>query len=420
MQSPRLSNARRTRYIVAIRPVAPHRIGSTRRRLAFLLIPVAALMGAMLMGYSASARQWTQAQRALAHSNDASVAALRLKFLGADLNGWQTAYAFDFMLSGSGDVAALHGRQQFLDSAEKFTRRINEAQHFVETPEEDRTLVQLAETYSDFIDTDRKIVAAYQSGDRDRIAVANQQVIGIEIERFEAMSRLTDRMVKLRQSRVQQDLFEHAQTMAWIHNLLWGAGVFGFIFSVALSALLLKSMAKSDCLVTELGRQALTDSLTDLPNRRAWETQLSAEVARAIRLGYPLAAVLIDIDNFKRFNDERGHAQGDQLLQKSARGWTELLRQGDFIARVGGEEFALLLPGCSAESARNLVERLRPGMALGQTFSAGIAALLSTETPEQLYARADAAMYRAKRNGRNQTMIAADPQSSSDGVDPAG
>lgn len=366
-------------------------------------------MGAMLLGYSASARQWTRAQRALAHSNDASLAALRLKFLGADLNGWQTAYAFDFMLTGKADVAALHGRRQFLDSVEKFTHRIEEVRRYIETQEETQTLLQLTETFSEFLETDTTIVAAYQSGDRDRIALANQQVMGIEIERFEAMSRLTDRLVKLRQSRIQQEQYDHAQTMAWIHNLLWAAGVFGFVFSVALSWLLLKSMAKADCLVIELGRQALTDSLTDLPNRRAWENQLRAEVARASRLGYPLAAVLLDIDHFKRFNDERGHAQGDQLLQASARAWAELLRQGDFIARVGGEEFALLLPGCSAESARNLVERLRPGTAMGQTFSAGVAAHVSTETPEQLYARADAAMYQAKRNGRNQTMTAPDP-----------
>lgn len=365
-------------------------------------------MGAMLVGYSASADQWAKAQRALKHSNEASLAALQLKFLGADLNGWQTAYAFDFMRSGTPDVAALRGRQQFLDSVEKIRRKIDEIRHYVETPEELQAMTELVKTFTSFVDTDREVASAYQSGDKARIARANQQVLEIEIERFQVMSRLTDRMIELRQSRVQQDLLEHAQTTALIRRLSWAAGCASFVVIIVLAALVLKSMAKVDRLVVELGRQALTDSLTDLPNRRAWETHISAETARASRLGYPLAAVLIDLDNFKQFNDQRGHVQGDQLLRLSARAWADLLRQGDLIARVGGEEFALLLPGCSATSACALVERLRPKTAMGQTFSAGVAAYTSGETPEQLYARADAAMYQAKRAGRNRTMTAPD------------
>lgn len=361
-------------------------------------------MGTMLVGYTASAARWAQAQRVLERSNEAAVAALELKFLGADLNGWQTAYAFDFALTKNAEVSALQGRTRFLTSVEKFRAQLDVVRGYLQTPEEEQTVSRLVDTITSFVDTDREIVAAYQSGDAGRIAVANQQVLGIEIERFEAMARLTERIGELRQSHVQQSLREHAQTTAWIHKVLWASGIFGFAFSVFLSALLLKAMAKADRVVDELGRQALTDSVTDLPNRRAWEIELKAEVARANRLGYPLAAVLIDIDNFKRFNDEHGHAQGDQLLRSSARAWADSLRQGDFIARVGGEEFALLLPGCSADSACTLIERLRPGTAFGQTFSAGVAEHIVDESSEQLYARADAAMYQAKRNGRNRTM----------------
>jgi diguanylate cyclase len=114
---------------------------------------------------------------------------------------------------------------------------------------------------------------------------------------------------------------------------------------------------------------------------------------------------MIDLDRFKRFNDELGHQAGDRLLRGTAAAWRGALRAVDRIARYGGEEFIVLLPGTDADGAEALVERLRPVTPAGQTFSAGVATWSSPETSDELIARADRALYLAKETGRNRTAV---------------
>jgi len=154
---------------------------------------------------------------------------------------------------------------------------------------------------------------------------------------------------------------------------------------------------------------ALTDPLTELPNRRAWEDGLRRELARATRDGHPVCVALIDLDHFKRFNDEHGHPTGDALLADAASAWRAVLRSGDLLARYGGEEFAALFPAQPTNAAVAVVERLRNATPGGQTCSAGVACWDRNETPEALIARADAALYEAKHTGRDRTVAADDP-----------
>jgi diguanylate cyclase (GGDEF)-like protein len=137
-----------------------------------------------------------------------------------------------------------------------------------------------------------------------------------------------------------------------------------------------------------------------MSNRRAWAEEVPRELARARRYGYPVALAMLDLDRFKEFNDARGHPAGDALLCDLGRLWPPLLREVDLMARYGGEEFALLLPNCPVDRALVVVERLRAVVPLAQTCSAGIAAW-NGEGPQQLVANADAALYAAKRRGRD-------------------
>jgi diguanylate cyclase (GGDEF)-like protein len=155
-----------------------------------------------------------------------------------------------------------------------------------------------------------------------------------------------------------------------------------------------------------LGRLAATDGLTGLPNRRTWDEEIPRALAGARRTGTPLCVAVIDLDRFKRFNDERGHLAGDDLLRAAASAWLPHLRPGDLLARYGGEEFAVLLPDCTVPVAITVVERLRAVMPLEQTFSAGVAAWDGEEAAEALVARADLALYDAKRDGRARTVVA--------------
>jgi diguanylate cyclase (GGDEF)-like protein len=151
-----------------------------------------------------------------------------------------------------------------------------------------------------------------------------------------------------------------------------------------------------------LSDEALTDVLTGLPNRRAWERYLR----QASAAGEPLAIGMLDIDYFKLFNDAHGHPAGDRLLKETAAAWRDQLRVGDILARIGGEEFGLLLLECDARTATEVIDRLRDNVTHDCTCSAGIAIKESRESPEAVVARADAALYRAKAQGRNQSILA--------------
>lgn len=146
--------------------------------------------------------------------------------------------------------------------------------------------------------------------------------------------------------------------------------------------------------------QALTDPLTSLPNRRALEMALEREAARVDRGGAPFALVLMDLDDFKQINDTQGHQQGDRILKEVAQYLVAHVRQGDLVGRWGGEEFVILLPEANEEEGVRVAERLRAGLnRLGLTASFGVAVYRGDL--QDLFQRADRALYRAKGEGKN-------------------
>ncbi len=161
-------------------------------------------------------------------------------------------------------------------------------------------------------------------------------------------------------------------------------------------------------LVSRLENLARTDALTGLPNRRTFEEEFRRQVVRARLGGHPLCLALVDLDRFKSFNDERGHQAGDRLLKEAAAAWRSTLRMTDTLARYGGEEFVILLEACTLIDALPLADRLRVATPRGQTCSIGVAEWDGLEPLECLLARADEALYRAKRSGRDRA-IAAEP-----------
>lgn len=168
-------------------------------------------------------------------------------------------------------------------------------------------------------------------------------------------------------------------------------------------------LEERQALMTSLARLALTDEVTGLPNRRAWEDGLRRELARAARDGHQVCVAVVDLDEFKRYNDAHGHLAGDQLLAEAARAWQGQLRASDLLARYGGEEFTAVIPTWPLEIAVAVVERLRRATPEGVTASAGVACWDRTESASQLFGRADAALYEAKQQGRNRTVAAPDP-----------
>ncbi|HCB07972.1 MAG TPA: hypothetical protein DEQ43_27575 [Nocardioides bacterium] len=180
--------------------------------------------------------------------------------------------------------------------------------------------------------------------------------------------------------------------------------------SAVLSLLVLARMAGLLNVVraqaTQLAALARSDALTGVANRRSWDYQLARACTTARELDQPLAVAVLDLDYFKAYNDQHGHPAGDRLLKEATAAWSQHLRAGEVLARVGGEEFALLLPDHDGEAARARVQEMMASTPHGQTFSAGVATWRDGMEPGVTVSAADRALYQAKRGGRNRVCVA--------------
>jgi diguanylate cyclase (GGDEF)-like protein len=165
----------------------------------------------------------------------------------------------------------------------------------------------------------------------------------------------------------------------------------------------------------QLFKEARTDALTGLLNRRAFDEHLAQQFAIFERYGTPFALVLFDVDHFKEVNDGLGHPAGDEVLRQFARIMTEGVRSADLVARYGGEEFAVLLPQTGTRGAAAIAERIRrrvaafrfhgAGREIGLQISAGVTTACDRDEASELVERADRALYQAKAAGRNRIFL---------------
>jgi len=191
------------------------------------------------------------------------------------------------------------------------------------------------------------------------------------------------------------------------------AGLLALLALMVLTLVLTRPLLRAFRWTEEQASEARIDALTGLANRRAVEAILAAEISRAQRFAHDLAVVLLDLDHFKQINDSFGHAAGDVMLRTVSRLLTSLARQGDTVARWGGEEFVVVLPETDLAGAQRFAERLRRTIeahSVGEmhtSASCGVATMLPDDTVLELIGAADEALYRAKSNGRNRTESAA-------------
>ena len=187
------------------------------------------------------------------------------------------------------------------------------------------------------------------------------------------------------------------------------ASLLGLAALMLLTLVLTRPLLRAFRWTEEQASEARIDALTGLANRRAVEEILAAEISRAQRFTHELAVVLLDLDRFKEINDSFGHAAGDAMLREVSRLLISLARQGDTVARWGGEEFLVVLPETDLAGAQRFAERLRRTIeshAVGEmktSASCGVSTMLPEDSVDELLGAADKAMYEAKANGRNRT-----------------
>ena len=202
-------------------------------------------------------------------------------------------------------------------------------------------------------------------------------------------------------------IVSHRKNAAYIRVI--EAGLLALVALMLLTLVLARPLLRAFRWTEEQASEARIDSLTGLANRRALEEILAAEISRAHRFAHQLAVVLLDLDRFKEINDSFGHAAGDVMLRAVSRLLTSLARQGDTVARWGGEEFVVVLPETDLAGAQRFAERLRRTIeahAVGEmktSASCGVTTMLPEDSVEELIGAADQALYLAKSNGRNRT-----------------
>jgi diguanylate cyclase (GGDEF)-like protein len=161
-----------------------------------------------------------------------------------------------------------------------------------------------------------------------------------------------------------------------------------------------------------------TDPLTGAANRRVWDEELSRALTWAQQEGMPVTVAVIDLDDFKGYNDRNGHQAGDLLLKEVAAAWQAILRVSDVLGRMGGDEFAVLLPGCTLEMGAAISQRLREAVPAARC-SIGVAEWDRLSGSEQLLAWADEALYEAKEQGRGRVVVLPEPSKHPTGSGPA-
>ncbi len=234
---------------------------------------------------------------------------------------------------------------------------------------------------------------------RSTLAAVRETERGLLVTRTKSYTAAADRIER------------HALTLLGLGFLL----VLGAV-GAGLSAM--RANRARNMLLAELRRASTTDGLTQLPNRSHFLARLAEELAGAERHGTPLAVAILDIDHFKRINDTYGHAAGDLVLKETAAVLRAATRAEELIGRIGGEEFAVVMPATAVHAARRACERLRAaqngrsftlpsGATVRVTLSGGVAIVQPGEPIQQLMARADYALYQAKRQGRDRIRLAA-------------
>lgn len=382
--------------------------GSMGRRLVIGGVVIVMLLLSALAATTVSAAREQDRRRELRRTVDLLAETGRMRFIVGQLGSAQAAVALDVVRSLPGAMSESNPHRLTVERGLQQSRdQLAIIDDEVTTASQRSRVDQVVVVLDAFTIFDNTVAADYASGNAALHQRARAAVLSAQVERYQELADAViglDSLVTELSLKLSTDIADADSRARTLHVVITAV----LIAAVAALAVWMSQANRERRRLTDrLQLEADRDHLTGIANRRRWERGLDQALRDARHENRSLSVVLIDLDHFKRYNDTFGHLAGDEHLRQVAAGIAALVGSRDSVARLGGEEFGLLQPGHSPEQAALVVERLRPAIPHGQTFSAGIARWEPHESPLEVMARADLALYRAKEHGRNRVAIAA-------------
>nr|WP_237438329.1 diguanylate cyclase [Alteraurantiacibacter buctensis] len=318
----------------------------------------------------------------------------------------------------------LTGDPAFLDpytaGIETLDREVPEMRELLaESRQQAERVDQLTVIAATFVSQAQRTVALQRAGRHEEAVAASQLTRGRQLtNRVMAMLDQIEAVERQLMEQRENGAATAARRSDDFQGMLMVSGLALLAIGAYSSQALRLAIQREQAIRAELDRIATTDELTGLANRREMFTSLDRMIATARRSGRPLSVAILDLDRFKQVNDTHGHPAGDEVLRRVAEMARLLLRQQDLVGRLGGEEFLIAFPDCPAHEAVAACERLRQGIAalpvllpsgvgLSVTVSTGVAQFDPSDDRKTVISRADEALYRAKKGGRDQVRLAA-------------
>lgn len=382
------------------------RFSHHRRLIALSTLLVAVLVAAVVITVH-TMRQRQELSANYSAALDLAANSSTLRVAASELFTWQIAGTLG-MLEGRPDAtdAADPARQQYGDAIRGIDSVLGQLATGPLDTAERAQLDQARAALAELRRLDAAIRTDYASGDETRMRDAARTATTTGIDQYQVVSDSLSQLALRLDERAGRLGDENEQVGMQVQLLVVSLAGIMIVALIGLLTWAWQDGRRNRQVISQLSDEAALDPLTAVANRRRWDARLADALRRGRADGTPFTVVLIDLDHFKRFNDTYGHPAGDRQLQAMARLCEDVVRRGDLVARLGGEEFGLLLTASVALDAARVVERMRPLVPGGETFSAGIAEWDGSESATELVARADEALYAAKTAGRDRLQLA--------------
>lgn len=324
---------------------------------------------------------------------------LDLKYRLADLNARQAAHALESLRSGAGATSERHPAQsQLLDSVNGVRSKLANVDLSRLAFEELHQYQQMERSIAQYLDAQARVAGEAESH-KMSVALAQEAPVSYEQTRV-LLGALVDRIVARSEQAAADAARAGDQATTW--KLTFGIAAIGL--ALLFFIINLRALTQRSKVVDTVDVQVRTDLSTGVGSRQRWNDEFPLALERARRTERSVAVALLDLDQFDP-NDTNGHLARARLLARAAKAFAGRLREGDLIARYHGEQFGLILHGCGADAAREIIDRVRDALPTGQLLSAGVTESDGHEETNNALARAARALYAAQHAGSNRTVI---------------